>query len=1065
MTNRYFVPLILACAPAWSQGWQPLDVHPRPDWARPWMNLNGAWQFDFDPEDAGVRDRWFETRTFGRTIQVPFPWQSELSGIHDTRYNGVAWYQREIAIPADAGPRLFLVFGAIDWSATVWVNGKEVASHEGGYVPFDVELTELAKPGETVRVTVRAVDHTEADLPTGKQIGWYTQTGGIWQTVYLESRGNAFIQQGHVYPDIDQQRAEVRLALQAPAAGAHTVKVTAKCGEQTAEVSQEVTLQAGENQVSVMMPIPNPALWSPETPSLYDAELVLLQGSKAVDIVHTYFGMRKISRGVYGGSTQEYILLNNKPVYLRGALHQSFNPKGIYTHPDDAFIRQDYEKTKGYGLNCLRIHIKTEEPRALYWADKLGVMLLCDVPNFWKMSERSNAAWEATLRAQVARDFNHPAIVTWVDFNETWGIGDQGYDRPTQEWVQSMWKLTKELDPTRLAEDNSPCNYDHVVSDINSWHFYIDDFGPARDHIAEVVEKTVPGSQFNYAEGWLQDTAPLMNSEYGGVSAGSGDRDISWVFLFLTNLLRKYEKINGYIYTELSDIEWEHNGFMNYDRSDKVYEYPADITVADLQGAEFLVMDCPPYQEVKAGDAVSIPVLLSHWSETAGLKLRLSVHGQTVDGRVWTEWVPAVERPLEAAPFKVTPQGSFDFTAPNAGGLMKVVGEVFEGDKRVAANYCVVHVTDGERWPGPTQYVVSIPVDSFSDLTFAESSLTRSQHPGKVYGFKNGYVEYQIQLPDDFDANGIEACRLIAEIGAKADRELVDWPERVNRQDYPQTDGRKWPSDVTVTIAGVEVSTVAIESDFADARGVLSHVAQFHHGSHGTVANIPLEGEALAAVKSAIGEDKPITLRFEVKADAPHVGGLALYGASMGRTPLDPTLLFTLAAGAEKPKGEAEPINPMSNQYETVLQTGPNGHQWRYITSAPAEGWQQPDFDDESWSKGKAGFGTAGTPGARIGTEWNTADIWLRTTVKVPALSEKSLAWLSLHHDEDVEVFVNGKPFVNRRRFASDYEQIPLGPDQRSLFQPGKQNTIAVHCHQTGGGQFVDLGLTILARD
>ncbi|MCC6489762.1 MAG: glycoside hydrolase family 2, partial [Candidatus Hydrogenedentes bacterium] len=410
MCSRCFVPLVLACAPAWSQGWQPLDGHPRPDWARPWVNLNGAWQFDFDPEDAGLRDHWYENHTYGRTIQVPFPWQSELSGIHDTAYNGVAWYQRDIAIPSDAGPRLFLVFGAVDWLATVWVNGKEMATHEGGYVPFDVEITELAKPGESIHVTVRAVDRTEPDLPTGKQIGWYTQTGGIWQTVYLESRGNAFIQQGHIFPDIDQQRAEVRLTLNAPAAGTHTVKVTAKHGEQTVEASQEVTLQAGENQASVALPIPDPALWSPDSPALYDTGIELLQNAKAVDTVRTYFGMRKISRGTYGGSAQEYILLNNKPIYLRGALHQSFNPKGIYTHPDDDFIRLDYEKTTQFGLNCLRIHIKMEEPRALYWADKLGVMLMCDVPNFWKKSDRSNAAWEATLRAQVARDFYHPAI-------------------------------------------------------------------------------------------------------------------------------------------------------------------------------------------------------------------------------------------------------------------------------------------------------------------------------------------------------------------------------------------------------------------------------------------------------------------------------------------------------------------------------------------------------------------------------------------------------------------------------------------------------------------------------
>ncbi|MCP4642392.1 MAG: glycoside hydrolase family 2, partial [bacterium] len=528
---------------------EPLEAHPDPAWARPWQNLNGAWRFEFDPEDQGVKDAWFENHDYSKSIVVPYPWQSELSGIGDAKYRGAAWYERDVTIPADAGPRVFLMFGAVDWEASVWVNGKHAADHVGGYTPSEVELTDAGKPGDTVRVTVRAFDVTDPETPNGKQTGWYTQTGGIWQTVYLESRGASYVRQAHVYPDVDQKKATIRCAVEVAKKGKYSLKALTtaeRYGEAldlapiTAAWSGE--LEAGTQQVEIEVPVPNPELWTPESPTLYPTALTL-SGNGAKDTVNTYFGMRKVSRGTYNGSKYEYILLNDKPIYLRGALHQSFNPEGVYTHPDDDFIRNDYAKAKEYGLNFIRIHIKVDEPRCLYWADRLGVLLMCDIPNYQKHTPRSQALWEDTMRATLVRDFNHPSVFSWCCFNETWGIRDGGFGPATQEWVRDMYLLTKELDPTRLVEDNSPCRYDHVETDINSWHFYIDHFDRASHHIAEVVEKTFPGSDFNYTGDWKQGTAPLINSEYGGVSAGSGDRDISWVFLFLTNLLRRYDMI------------------------------------------------------------------------------------------------------------------------------------------------------------------------------------------------------------------------------------------------------------------------------------------------------------------------------------------------------------------------------------------------------------------------------------------------------------------------------------------------------------------------------------------
>ena len=392
-----------------------------------------------------------------------------------------------------------------------------------------------------------------------------------------------------------------------------------------------------EFQISDELFKPTAMLWSPATPYLYAGDLLLTEGEfnpknpaelaafeknlADADRIKTYFGLREIKRGKLPGEDFERVFLNGKPIYLRGALDQSFNPKGIYTGPTDEFLRSDIEAAKKLGLNFLRIHIKPDEPRRLYWADKLGLLIMEDMPNTWNQNAEARKAWEHTMSEIVPRDRNHPAIFAWVAFNETWGLVHPQYkqDKDTQKWVQSMLAEIRTLDPTRLVEDNSPCNYDHVAgTDLNSWHFYIDDHDAAKRHIDEVVARSVPGSTFNYVPGQTMNTAPLINSEYGSVSAGGGDRDVSWGFRDLTTLLRKQPKIQGYVYTELSDIEWEHNGFLDYDRSPKEFgygEFVKGMTPADLQGADFVGYDAPPAIVAKVGEVVSVPVFVSHYSE------------------------------------------------------------------------------------------------------------------------------------------------------------------------------------------------------------------------------------------------------------------------------------------------------------------------------------------------------------------------------------------------------------------------------------------------------------------
>jgi hypothetical protein len=285
----------------------------------------------------------------------------------------------------------------------------------------------------------------------------------------------------------------------------------------------------------------------------------------------------------------------------------------------------------------------------------------------------------------------------------------------------------------------------------------------------------------------------------------------------------------------------------------------------------------------------------------------------------------------------------------------------------------------------------------------------------------------------------------------------LDWPARQNAQDYPQTDGKRWPTDVTLSIDGVPFKEVAVDNDFADARGVLSHVAQYQHGSCGVLVDAPIEGKALEALKESLTKGRTVTVRFEVKPDAAHVGGLALYGGSMGSWPADPTLVFSLADGAKKPKGEAKAVHHRNVRFETVIKRGPGGQEWQYTTESPGENWRLSEFDDSHWAKGKSGFGVSSAPGARVGTAWSAPDIWLRSKVN----AGKGPMMMDLYHGGDVEVFVDGVSLVTRTGSGNEYEHIILTKEQRALFQANATQILAVHCRNCGENPFVDLNLAI----
>ncbi len=854
----------------------PRPEHPRPDFRRDqWLNLNGWWDFAFDPEDRGQAEGWSGSQAdFPERILVPFPWESpaawgeadeatEARFYHERAYREpvtppaipvredawhrqhnaarrqeIGWYRRRFVTPAawlQQGRRVFLVLGACDWEATVYCNGVPVGEHAGGYDSWSVELTgQLRAEGEDNLLVVRARDPQDhGDQPGGKQHWWYERTSGIWQTVYLEARPEAYLTHLRVVPDVVGRRATVEVGV-CPVAGNYEIRVAATSPQ--GELASAQVVCPGCERRSVELDLgPAPALWSPDSPQLYELTVEVAApaaGEVATDTVHSYFGLRQVGVGTLPDSETPCLVLNGRPLYLRAALHQSFHPAGVYSYVDDQLIREDLEAARAAGLNALRIHIKVDDPRLYYWADRLGICILYDLPNTGRQNAHARRLWEATLRAAVERDANHPSILLWVLFNETWGLGDPRDYRQsadTQAWVAEMVALCRRLDPTRLVEDNSPCNHDHVTTDVNSWHFYINDFARAREHIADAVAQTHPGSAWNYVPGRVQGSEPLINSEYGGIGAGDGDRDVSFCLKWLTQELRRHEKISGYVYTELTDIEWEHNGLLRYDRLPKHFPYP----LRDVLGADVLVVDAPPVRHADAGTVLTIPVLASVFSGRPAGSGRLcwSLAGWSREGLV----LPAAtgERPVCWRAFHVTALADLAIPLPSTPGRYRVELELWDAaGTRVAGTWTDVLVGT---WTGG---LPELRAEGFRRVE-AQGEYWVAEGPGTV------------------------RCRLERRGGP-----LV--LEAAAGVHLPrQTDAVRTPSTVAIMADGRQLGTFVLPDAPADAWGVLSY-ANGLPGPYGYLLRMPLP--------SGRGP-----LEVELRAGS---GGLALFGPNAGAYPV-----------------------------------------------------------------------------------------------------------------------------------------------------------------------------------
>ncbi|MBX3084423.1 MAG: beta galactosidase jelly roll domain-containing protein [Anaerolineae bacterium] len=647
----------------------PRPEYPRPDFQRDtWLNLNGAWAFQFDPDNVGVDQRWFESASaaVAGEIVVPYPWQSKLSGVENTTYRGVAWYRHTFSVPTDWTQRVVLHFGAVDYTTTVWVNGKQAGDpHEGGYTPFEFDITDLLTKGENL-VVVRVEDPADLrEIPHGKQKSvppdiWddvtFTPTSGIWQTVWLESRPSVYIQSVRITPDVANQAAIFEIG--ANTTGTLELAITTPDGKSLAQ-----TIKAGTTKIA----IPSPILWDIRQPNLYTVTLTV---SESGDVLHTYFGMRTIER------VGSEIHLNGRPIYMMSALDQGFWPDGIHTPPTDEAIKWDVEYSLSIGLNMLRKHIKVEDPRFYYWADTLGLLMWCDTPSPTTFNETARNNLLRDLKGMIDRDYNHPSIVLWSPYNESWGLEFRS-DTAIQNWMITVYDQIKAWDATRLVVDNS--GWRHVKTDIADSHKYTDDRSEWRGVMTllanDPMSLEVLGHPF-FAGRYKYDGEPLMMSEYG-VGWGAGRvQEFKWQ----TDEIRRHANVIGYTYTELYDIEHELAGYTTYDRRPKFVNYDLSI----INSEDFIAFDIYKIEpNLVVGKTLTLPVFVSLYGvptfEQGVVKWRM-MRGETLisEGSLDAQAVK---------PFTVTELAPLSLTVPNDAGKVRLWVDLYDGTTRRATNF------------------------------------------------------------------------------------------------------------------------------------------------------------------------------------------------------------------------------------------------------------------------------------------------------------------------------------------------------------------------------------------
>ncbi|MBC7659270.1 MAG: glycoside hydrolase family 2 [Chitinophagaceae bacterium] len=572
------------------------SLHPRPQLCRDeWTSLDGAWRFLFDshanfnkPSDIG---------SWPLQIEVPFAPETSRSGIGDTGFHKYCWYQRDFVLPIVKGKRTILHFGAVDYVAQVWVNDQYAGTHEGGHTPFQFDITHLLNTNGQQVVTVRVEDDPH-DLakPRGKQDWqleahsiWYPRTTGIWQTVWLETVNEVYIDRLRWTPHLERWEIGLEAFVNGEFADRASLHLRLFNGSQLL-VNDRYQVISSEVHRRIALSDPgiddfrNEILWTPEKPTLLRAELELWIADVCVDKMHSYTALRSV--GISHGD----FLLNGRPYYMRLVLDQGYWPDTFLTAPDETALKRDVELVKAMGFNGVRKHQKIESPTFLFWADALGLLVWEEMPSAYRFThdgvERLMREWTEV----IDRDYSHPCIVTWVPFNESWGVPDLGEMDSHRSCVQAFYHLTKTLDPSRPVIGND--GWESASTDIIGIHDYdnhpgrlSERYGPPYN-VKDILSRRIPAGRMPIVKGYSHDDQPMMLTEFGGIAFTSenrsgasknwgygtshSSREFKRQYWALVNAVHRLKVFRGFCYTQFTDTFQEVNGLLYADRTPKI---------------------------------------------------------------------------------------------------------------------------------------------------------------------------------------------------------------------------------------------------------------------------------------------------------------------------------------------------------------------------------------------------------------------------------------------------------------------------------------------------------------
>jgi beta-galactosidase/beta-glucuronidase len=571
--------------------------YPRPQLVRQaWQSLDGPWRFLFD--DDGRFHRPADIVDWPRVIEVPFPPESRRSGIGDRGFHACCWYQREFTVPAEAADgRLLLHFGAVDYCARIWVNDVFLVEHEGGHVPITVDVTgALRRDGPQV-VTVQVHDDPrELTKPRGKQDWqrephsiWYPRTTGIWQTVWIEPVPRTYLAQIRWTPHLEGFAVTLEVRVGGDLLDDLAVEVRLVHGERLLAEDRYRVID-GEADRRIVLSDPgiddfrNELLWSPERPTLIDAEVRLVRGAETIDRVGSYTALRAVN------ILRDRFMLNGRPYMLRMVLDQGYWEDTLLAAPDDDALRHDVELAKAMGFNGVRKHQKIEHPRYLYWADRLGLLVWEEMPSAYRFTRQAIKRTVREWAEVIERDYSHPCVIVWVPFNESWGVPDLASVREHRHAVEALYHLTRTLDATRPVIGND--GWESSATDIIGIHDYDDDVEQIRQRYGPetkpetLFDRRRPGGRVLTLDGYPHRGQPIMLTEFGGIAFPlnrPADAKPAWGYSSVDSAEefgRRYHALietiahiplfSGFCYTQFADTFQEANGLLCADRTPKV---------------------------------------------------------------------------------------------------------------------------------------------------------------------------------------------------------------------------------------------------------------------------------------------------------------------------------------------------------------------------------------------------------------------------------------------------------------------------------------------------------------